>query len=242
MLSEKIRELLDARISAFRDHPLLELTQEGRLPPQALGRYIGSTLLLIQQTVPRLDEARKISVDSGRPDLAEYFARKFVEETGHDAWAEADLSSLSHHYGVELHGKPLPAAFATVDFIEGLIARDPQLYLVYMLTNEYLMVSAGPAWLNALTTGSGAPVSALTVIAEHIEADQDHTDSGFAYVDRLLSDSLPFADIAAVIHESMDLFEQLCSEVAAEAERDGAVAAPSAENEAWVSEPPRDVA
>lgn len=218
MVPRSYHDVFEAQTQRLRSHRLIRLAREGRLPSLVLARYLGSVLHLLRRTEPHLRLATSVAKRRRLPELVAFFSRKANEEKGHDAWAQADLHELSRHLATEVHAEPLPAVHALVEFIERSIVEDPHLYLIYVVANEYLMASAGPAWLCALTRGSGVPVSALTVLSRHIAADQAHTDAGLDDADRLLPASFSKAAVGDIVSRVVDQFDCLFTQIVEEVE------------------------
>jgi hypothetical protein len=217
-MSRRFDDLFEAQIHRLRSHRLIQLAQQGELPADALARYLGSVLHLLRQTERQMMRGKELAQALGFADLAAYFSRKHGEEKGHDTWATADLRALSKHLDTEVDSEPLPASHLLVEFIDRLVEEDPFQYVIYAVTNEYLMASIGPAWLSALTQGSGAPLSALTVLSRHIAADQVHAESGLDDAEALLPEYFSRFRVEQVTARAVELLDGLFMQVADQAE------------------------
>jgi hypothetical protein len=164
--------------------PLFNRARQGRIPPSVVHSYLRSLHYLISHTQPHLRVARERAIACGQFELAAFFEEKQRDEAGHEEWAESDMRRLAHCFGDLGPVSPAPSIVALCRFIERLIGEDPRLYVVYMLSAEYFTVLLGPVWVEALTTGCGVPVAALTVVSKHVEADAEHSREGFLAIER----------------------------------------------------------
>ena len=130
-----------------------------------------------------LRRAADASRSRGIPVLASFMDRKVVEESGHDAWARADRKSQ----GLELadYMTVSPEADELMNFISELASTDPRLYLGYVSFVEYFTVHPAPSFLAALAEKNQVPRSAMSVVANHEEADREHIEEDLAIFSQL---------------------------------------------------------
>lgn len=181
----------------------------------SVDRYLGSLHFLLSQTVPHLKIARAQALKMGDPALVRYFERKLEEEVGHEKWAEDDIRELQRHGGGGRAHAPLPAMLELVEYLAHLAESNPRLYVVYILSNEYFTVLAGPTWIQALTQHCGVPDSALTAASKHVEADQAHAAHGFEAIDELIRDPAMASAVNGTVDRTLRLFDQFFREVVA---------------------------
>jgi hypothetical protein len=77
-------------------------------------------------------------------------------------------------------------------------------------------VYVGDHWLDALEQ-SGFGRSQVTAIDNHLETDRDHSAAGFREIDDLVGDLVPASMLVDAVEQAGRVFEQLCSEICAEA-------------------------
>ncbi len=197
MISSELKQRIDeyaSRLDATSE--LLELARAGALRVETVALYLVSIRHLVRQTPVHLAVARQRALALGSPELAHYFDQKLAEETGHDRWADADLTEIRTRFGVTPAGAPLQPMQDLVDFITALVRSEPESYLAYILFAEYFTVVIGPVWIEALTRHCGIPRGAMTVIGQHVELDKHHVLAGCAEIDQLVRDP----DSAARLH------------------------------------------
>ncbi|MDQ2642903.1 MAG: hypothetical protein M3020_03750 [Myxococcota bacterium] len=197
------------------NHPLLALAQTGRLGARDVANYLVNIRFMIEHTPRHLGQAKRRATETAQHELAEFYARKLLEETGHDVWATSDLSRLNQEFGAQPARTPSPHIQDLAHFIERLIADEPSHYLAYILFSEYLTVLLGPIWVRALTTQCGIPNDALSVVSQHVELDKGHVRDELARLDALLAGN-PIAVFDA-LHTSMRHFRAFCDELYAAA-------------------------
>lgn len=216
VISELIRFEVESRsLRMVEEHVAAKKARAGQVSPMALARYLSSLELLLARSVENLSTAARVARSRGEHALAEHFERKFEEERGHDRWAASDLATLERGGWIVVEDvRPLPAVHELVQFVEDLASSEPKLFLVYVLSIEYFTVLAGPPWIEALTRCSGVPVEALTVVARHVEADQEHAATGLASVDEHLGSGDLEVAVRETVARSFLLFHKLFEEVA----------------------------
>jgi hypothetical protein len=189
MISSELKRRIDeyaSRLDATSE--LLKLARAGALRVETVALYLVSIRHLIRQTPVHLAVARQRALASERPDLARYFDQKLAEETGHDRWADADLTAIGTRFGVTPVGAPAQAMEGLIDSLTALVRSEPESYLAYILFAEYFTVVIGPVWIEALTKYCGIPEGAMTVIEHHVELDKHHVLAGCAEIDQLVRD------------------------------------------------------
>ena len=186
--SERLRSDIDDFVREFRKSSrLLNLAENGKLSVALVGRYLRSIHYLLRHTPIHLSRAEQRAQTLGHQDLAAYYAAKKTEETGHDRWAESDISLLSKTFGVIVSDDPTPAMISIVEANSRVIEESPFHYLAYILFAEYLMIVLGPEWIRALSEKCGVPASHMSAIGNHVELDKDHVEEGCAEIDALVA-------------------------------------------------------
>ena len=213
-----IGSALGSEIERFADetrlkNPVFARTREGKLTPDRVGAYLANVHFLISHTPFFLTRAGDRARELGDPKLAEHFAHKFIEEHGHDAWAERDVSRLAAIPGNDFSRKALPSMVALTDFLTGIVEGDPVLFLAYELFAEYLIVILGPEWLTMLEERCGIPRSSMTVIANHVELDKDHVEEGLETIDDLVGDPRKLPELRETLRTTFELFDKFCAEL-----------------------------
>ena len=198
----------------LRSSRLFRQAQQGAVTPRIVGTYLFNLRYLFRNNVTHLQLACKESEARGWPALAEYYATKALEEQGHDAWADSDLTTVKRQHDVMLPSAPSPAMADLLDYLQNVISTEPQRYVAYTLLAEYLTVLAGPAWMQALDQQCGIPPSSLTAIGRHIELDREHVSEGFSQIDELIAPrELP--GLTETLLCSMRYFERFFDEISA---------------------------
>lgn len=199
-------------------NPLYFRAERGELTRRHLTRYLASVHYLVTHTPIHLAIARRSALARGDAPLAEHFAHKMGEESGHDAWAERDFERMRLATAAQL--APCDAMRSMVDFIAATIADQPRYYLSYILFAEYLIVLLGPTWLGLLEERCGIDRSSMTVIGNHAELDREHTDEALDLIDDLVPDPRDLAPMRAVMQRSIEHFERFCIAVLNEVDRE----------------------
>jgi hypothetical protein len=137
--------------------------------------------------------------------LADYFAQKSREESGHDRWADEDLAKLRRLFALGAAAEVPQAIQELVAFLTDLVNRDPRAYLGYVFFAEYFTVLLGPIWIAALER-CGVPAQAMSVVANHVELDVGHVESGSTEMD-ILTDEGCMPELRAVLSETMRLYD-----------------------------------
>jgi pyrroloquinoline quinone (PQQ) biosynthesis protein C len=214
MISDKLLEEIDAYVAYQRQESrLLNMARGGALSADAVGRYLANIHYLISQTPAHLRRGEELALSLGRPQLADYFARKLEEETGHERWAEADMDAVGKLAGRAVMRRPTEAMRALVRNVERAIEQEPLLYLAYALFAEYQTVRLGPEWVAALEQRCGVPSTALTVATHHIDLDRDHVKEGCIEIDELAADERCHPAMIAMVRKSMQYFTSFCDDL-----------------------------
>lgn len=192
------------------------LAKEGKLPPRAFALYLESLRFLFKNSQLNLVLASATSDNLGHPELAEYFASKAREETGHDSWASDDLSRLPEAAVVGVC--PSPAIVSLVEWQRSLINQHPVCFVAYALWAEYFTVLLGDEWLDSLAL-SGYERDRVSAITKHLLADREHAARGFAEIDRLWHGQPAAGVILHAVERAGQIFERFCDEIAGEAVR-----------------------
>jgi hypothetical protein len=192
------------------------LARQGKLPPRAVALYLESLRYLFQNSQLNLALASAACQNSGQRELAEYFASKAKEETGHDAWAIDDLSHLPSAAVIGVC--PSPAIVSLVEWQRTLIAQHPVSFVAYALWAEYFTVLLGDEWLDSLAA-SGYERDQVSAITKHLLADREHAARGFADIDRLWHGQPAPGVILQAVERAGQIFERFCDEICGEATR-----------------------
>jgi hypothetical protein len=196
-----------------KTNPLFENTRKGKITEKEIGAYLVNILYLIRHTPIYLTYAKKKAEQRGEMEIAKFFQSKFGEESGHDKWAEKDLSQLKESFSHIPENNITPDMKELVDYLRDIIDRDPALYIAYIFLAEYFTVLLGPSWLNDLEEKCGIPRSMMSVIGNHVELDKGHVLEDIRQIDSLLgdvADPQPFLD---VLSKATLLHERFCAEV-----------------------------
>lgn len=215
MIAAILKTDIETFAERMRRSPLLRLAQQGRVSPQAVAAYLTSILSLIRHTPIYLERARVRAEHLGERELADYFATKLREETGHDRWAENDVASLSSAFAVVTPERPLPSVSGLIGYLRSAIDDDPARYLAYILFAEYFTVLLGPEWISALENNCGVASSSMSVVERHVELDRRHVREGLAEIDLLVRDAARIAPIRETLERSMAYFSGFCDELVA---------------------------
>ena len=182
-LSALVKASIDGWAERLRAHsPLVRAAQQGELSQRSLALYLESLRYVFAQSQANILGAAERAQALQLPELAAYFRDKAREETGHDQWAANDLLHLP---SLAVEGiRPAAASLELVSLQDALIQKHPMCFLAYTVWAEYLTASLGDEWLRMLAR-SGYQRSAVSAVALHLEADQDHALEGFEALDRL---------------------------------------------------------
>jgi hypothetical protein len=221
MIADALRCEVEAYAAGMpRTNPLYYRAADGTLTPRHLTRYLASVHYLIAHTPMHLALAREGALARGDSQLADHFAHKLDEEQGHDAWAVRDFERMRAAAAAAARLEPCDAMRDLVDYVSGVIAREPRHYLSYILFAEYLIVLLGPKWLELLEERCSIPRTSMTVIDNHAELDREHTDEALDLIDTLVPDPRDLAPMRCVMQSTIERFERFCFEVLAEVDRD----------------------
>jgi hypothetical protein len=211
-LASSLRRSIDVWTDHVWQHSALaQLVRQGALPEHAMALYLESLRYLFQSSQRNLAVAATRARELGHVQLAEVFATKAFEEQGHDQWAKRDLSGLreSATLGVE----PAVASRRLVELQCELIElQHPLCFFAYALWAEYMTVRLGDVWLAALAS-NGYARSAVTSVANHVEADREHAAEGFDVLDQLWQGQPESQLIFHAVQRAQQLFEAFCDEV-----------------------------
>jgi hypothetical protein len=142
-----------------------------------------------------------------------HYEEKRVEELGHEKWADGDIANLTDGVLSPARADVVPAVHELVRFLTETIDEDPPLYLSYILFVEYLTVLLGPEWLLLLEQRCGIPRSSMTVIGNHVEADQGHVEEALDRIDALVGEPDKLPRMREILIQSMRHFDRLCAQV-----------------------------
>jgi len=195
-------------------NPLFLNAERGKVGASEVSRYIENILYLVRHTPIHLKFARQKAQERGLVAIAKFYRAKLGEESGHDQWAEQDLARLSKTFGTQAKGELAPSMIRLVEYLNGLIVREPAHYLAYVFFAEYFTVIAAPEWLEALEKKCGIPASMLSVLGNHVELDKDHVLKDVEVIEKLVSkDATNLPALVEVIRTAMGFHEKFCLEV-----------------------------
>lgn len=219
MIANALRVEVERYAASMPTHsPLFSRALEGTLAREHIIAYLTNMKAVIGRSVPHLKRAAALATNRGDTQLARHFLKKAGEEVGHETWADNDLAQVSSLVRAD-EEHLLPATRALIDFIEATIAEDPTLYLSYILLVEYLIVLLGDEWLQALERYCGIPVSSMTVVANHVELDRDHTEEALDSIDDLVSDPRKLTRMREIMLSSIEHFHRFTCDVVAAGDR-----------------------
>lgn len=214
MIADALKLEIEAHVARTRAHNrLFRLAHEGRVTAEIMARYLSNIRYSISQTPPMLERAKRSALARGERSLAEHFAHKLGEETGHDRWAEQDIEVLASHRAVRFEGRPTQATLGLYDYLEPAVDRDPRVYLAYMLWAEYFTVLAGSEFVKAVVERCGIPPEAMTSVSHHVDLDREHTSEGLEAIDRLVEEPSMLAPMRDSMRRAMAFFDRFCDEL-----------------------------
>jgi hypothetical protein len=209
MIADALRHEIELHADRARTgNRLLHLVRDGRVEPEAIGRYLVMLRYMIGNTPGNLMRATERAAENGRPDLAAYYTEKLAEEDGHEQWAIDDLAVFQGAYGFRPDPEPVPATVELQTFLENIIEVDPVLYLSYVFWAEYFVVLVGGEYVQCLVERCGLPPAALTCLANHVVLDDGHTDENIEAIDRLVGDPRYLVRMREVLRRAMELFDR----------------------------------
>lgn len=214
---DSIAVCLKAEVEAFAqrledDHALMASIATGSLMPGTIARYLCGIHYLLQHSEPHLREAAGIAQQEGDEILADYLTTKASQESGHDRWAESDLSRVNELFGVRVTEVP-PSMLEMVKYVEAVVRTKPRHYVGYVFFAEYFTVLMGPKWVGLLETKCGIPQSALTAITNHVELDKLHVGLAMKELDGVLRCQGEVDEIVRTLRGAMQCFERFFDEL-----------------------------
>lgn len=214
MIASSIRqEILDYAERTRVSNAFMLRAAEGRLPGDAVARYLASLRYMLEWTPTHLQRSFSIAEERGAEKLAAYFAQKLREEQGHDAWAASDVRALVQQFKLQERPAPVPSMVELARYLGHLIERDPRLYLTYILWAEFITAQLGTELVGYLEQRCGVARGSLSAVVKHVELDGDHADSGFYEVDALVEDPDFLPRMRETMVQFTQMFEQACREM-----------------------------
>lgn len=214
MIGRALRAEIDRYAHEMKgSNPLYTKAVDGTLTPAILTRYLTNIHHMLCLTPVMLARAERRARELGDEALAAHFAKKNVEEVGHDAWAERDLARMSQELRAKAPRAVVPAIRALVRWLEETVDREPALYLSYILFTEQLVVILGPEWLALLERNCGIPRTSMTAIGNHVELDKHHVEEALGEIDDLVGDPTKIVAMRDTLHTAMSHFDRFCVEV-----------------------------
>jgi hypothetical protein len=210
--ADALKLTIERWADSVRSSVMKRLAEHERLSPRLVARYLESLRYLFAHSPRNLAQAAEGSRRLGLAALAEYFDAKAREESGHDAWAQADLEKLAAHVRADLH--PTPAIVELVEYQSSLITRHPMYYFAYVLWAEYMTVLIGDEWL-AILSDCGYTRTQISALSKHVDADRDHAPRGFDELERLWAeaDQPPLTELVCAVEQAGSLFMDFCHEI-----------------------------
>jgi pyrroloquinoline quinone (PQQ) biosynthesis protein C len=213
-ISETLKQDIEAYATRLRSsNQLFRRARHGNLTPTAVVSYIANLRFLVQHTDVNLKLAQERAEQLGRTQLARFFQQKRREEVGHDRWADNDIALLQGMFGVRPTLQPSTSIANLLEYLRAMITEEPTNYLAYILFVEYVTVLVGPEWLRLVEDRCGIPMSAMTVVGNHIELDKDHVADGLREIDQLIGEGDSAEPLRSALYTSMEYFEGFCSEM-----------------------------
>lgn len=214
MISSSIKqEILDYAERTRVNNAFMLRAAEGRLPGDAVGRYLASLRYMLEWTPTHLQRSFSIAEERGADKLAAYFAQKLREEHGHDAWAASDVRSLVQQCKLQERPCPVPSMVELAQYLGHLIERDPRLYLTYILWAEFITARLGTELVDHLEHRCGIARGSLSAVVKHVELDGTHADDGFYEIDALVGDPDLLPRMRETMLQFTQMFEQACREM-----------------------------
>jgi hypothetical protein len=206
------REIEDYARHLVASSPPFVAARTGILTAHHVKKYVRGILFLIRGTMGVLRRAEQGASAIGDEKLAEHYREKLREERGHDRWAEHDLASLP---GPRVDGahRDSPALQALVAYLNAVVDDEPCLFLSYTLLAEYLTVLVGPTWLQAIEAACDIPQTHISVVANHVELDREHTAEGVHEIDALVASPERRTAMLDVLRTSMSHFDLFWEEI-----------------------------
>jgi len=196
-----------------QENPLFTKALDGTMSPPLIARYLANVHQLVLHTPVHLQRARKAAEARGDAELAKHFQHKLGEEAGHDAWAAKDREGLAKRTGATAQDGVTASMARLLVHIEGLIDKDPALYLAYILFAEQLTVLMGSEWLELLESRCGVPRTLISVVGNHAELDKDHVADALDEIDELVGDPSKLPAMREALLASISKFDEFCVEV-----------------------------
>ena len=195
-------------------NPLFTQARDGRLTPAQVAYYLENIRHLVSHTPVYLAEAARVSKGRGDTVLEQFFIEKITEESGHDAWAEADLQKLCAAFSLPPPKELSLALQELLLFLKAEIRREPALYLSYMLLTELFTVLAAPEWVSDLQKYCGIQGEWMSVLLNHVELDKEHIQDDLKVIGVLLKNSDLHVDDLLAHMETVTLYlERFYAEV-----------------------------
>ena len=194
-----------------------------RMDPSILSTFVSNTEYIVGLTPVHLDIARKEANESGDQALADYFALKIAEESGHDKWAQEDIKKLELKGASQANLQHLESMKEIARYNEALIKKDPYQYLVYILFTEYFTVIAADECFSGLGTHSNISKDDLTVISKHAELDKEHVGEFRETFSSLPQNRMPSEEsLRKTLHDIFKLYQSFWTELMNGSERSAA--------------------
>lgn len=184
VLKEEIQNFSQYMLS---DSPLFSGAKKGKITKDIILRYLSNINYLVEHTPIHLKNAISSSRKISNSALEEYYRDKFIEEQGHNLWAEKDV----HSFGKNAIDFDLCSSMLNLtEYLNQITTKDPVAYIAYPLFAEYFTVLVGEPWLNDLETYCGIPKSQMSVVGNHVELDKHHVAHDFEHIEQIpLSDA-----------------------------------------------------
>lgn len=211
MYTETIKTKIEQKTQEIvESSPLLLKAKAGTLTRDEVIYYLHNLRYVFEKTPGYLRTASRRAQELGYTELSTFYAKKAVEETGHDGWAKADLEKQGADLSKE---RPItPSAIALMNYTEGLVNDEPHLYLSYMAFVEYFTVLASPDFLKDLEENCGIYKQELTAVLNHQISDQDHIQEDLEIMGALIQSPSLIQQLLDVIDHSSNLVKNTLKE------------------------------
>jgi hypothetical protein len=207
----------------LQENPFTQSAAKGEITDWQFRVYLTNLKWIFKNNTAYLKIAKKRALELGLNKLGDFFESKFAEEVGHEQWAEDDLKlckSTSSLTVAHLTTVPdteniiLPATHKLIQYLDEIIAIDPTLFLSYMFFTEYFTVLAGPRFLKNLEEKCGIPISSVSAVSKHIQADQTHTAEDLEVINVMVTDANQSELMMKALHGSIQTINAFLAECA----------------------------
>jgi pyrroloquinoline quinone (PQQ) biosynthesis protein C len=190
---EPLKATMREAIAEIASHPFVQSIYAGRCSSAQLASYLHNTGVLVEGTPGQIAHALE-RTNPSRSWLVAALRGAQQEEDGHHEWARQDLRALAPAAAAAT----TPAILELLAFVRAQTDIDPVLLLTYATFIEILTVELGPSVVRALVERCGHPLSALSVITNHVRLDEHHAQAGEELLEFAARESPDFVSLAQV--------------------------------------------